>query len=63
MNYTTELQIGDSVEYIEPANGFHHTGTVLAVDFGNGWYEIRIRVQWEDMQPTWVRASTLVKLP
>ena len=62
MNPTTDLQVGDAIEYIDPESGGHHAGTVLAIDFGSGWSEPRIRVQWDDMEPTYMRASTLRKL-
>lgn len=59
MNFTTDLQVTDSVEYVDPDSGWHHVGIVMAVDLGSGWSEVRILVQWADMNPTWVRASLL----
>lgn len=56
---TSDFQVADAVEYIDAETGTRYTGTVLAVDYGSGWSESRIQVQWDDMQATWVRASTL----
>lgn len=61
-NFTTDFNVGDAVEYIDPESGWHHAGVVLAVDFGSGWSEVRVQVQWEDMRPTWVANNLLRSL-
>ena len=61
---TPSLEIGNAVEYIDDVTNLRHTGTVIEVDFGSGWAEVRVRIQWDDdYGPTWMRASKLRQIP
>ena len=53
-----ELKVADAIEFTDSNTGEVFTGTIMAVDSGDGWAEARVRICWDDdCPPTWMCVS------